>query len=206
MNSIIFDLDGTLWNSTYSILNSWNNTLSKYDEVKEELKIEDIQKVMGLIIDEIGDELFPYIEKSKRLEIMRECVLNENESLDKSDAKVYDEVIETLKKLKKNYRLFIVSNCEEGYIEKFLELYNLETYFEDFESAGNTGMVKGENIKLIIDRNNIKKAVYIGDTLKDYEASKYAQIPFVYASYGFGNLNNYDFKIDKFSDILSLDI
>ena len=37
-------------------------------------------------------------------------------------------------------------------------------YFEDFECAGNTGKPKGENNKLVIERNNLKSPVYVGDT------------------------------------------
>lgn len=100
--------------------------------------------------------------------------------------------------------MYIVSNCIEGYIESFLNSSNLTDYFKDYESNGRTKLSKGENIKLIIERNNIKKAIYVGDTISDKEAADYAKIPFVYASYGFGNVEQYDYKIDEINDILNI--
>ena len=42
------------------------------------------------------------------------------------------------------------------------------------------------------------------NTIKDKEASQYANIPFIYASYGFGKVDNYDYKIDNISDLLHI--
>ena len=48
---------------------------------------------------------------------------------------------------------------------------------------------KGENIRLIMERNQLERAVYIGDTQGDLDASHAAGIPFIYAAYGFGSVN-----------------
>ena len=55
-----------------------------------------------------------------------------------------------------------------------------------------------------MERNSLKNAIYVGDTIKDKEASDYAKIPFVYASYGFGTVDKYDFKIDDISELLNM--
>lgn len=73
--------------------------------------------------------------------------------------------------------------------------------FKDYECNGNTGLSKGENIELIININNIKNAVYVGDTISDREACKYAKIPFIYASYGFGKVTEYDYKLNSIEDL-----
>ena len=87
-------------------------------------------------------------------------------------------------------RLFIVSNCQCGYIELFLEKNRLESLITDFECFGNTGMSKGENIRLLLERNGLKpqQTVYVGDTQGDYEATVEAGIPFILAAYGFGKV------------------
>ena len=54
------------------------------------------------------------------------------------------------------YKLFIVSNCQDGYIECFFKAHKLDKYFTDYECPGRTGLSKGENNKLIIERNNLK--------------------------------------------------
>ena len=79
-------------------------------------------------------------------------------------------------------------------------------YFTDIECYGNTDLSKGENNKLVIERNNLKNAVYVGDTQGDADSAEFAGIPFVFASYGFGSVKKYDYIINKFSDILSLDL
>jgi len=103
--------------------------------------------------------------------------------------------------LKKSYTLYIVSNCQDGYIQAFLNYHKMWDYFEDFECSGKTSRFKGENIKLIIDRNNLDKAIYVGDTQGDLNAANLALIPFVYASYGFGVIDRDAISIRDFSGI-----
>ena len=79
-----------------------------------------------------------------------------------------------MKILKEKYPLYIVSNCQSGYIESFLAYYHLEDYFSDMECFGNNGMQKGENIARLARRNHLDKAVYVGDIQGDYDASMQA--------------------------------
>lgn len=204
MDSIIFDLDGTLWDSTSSVLNAWNKTLEKYTEVKNSITVDDMKGVMGLVIRDIAKIFFPYLEEEKRMEIIKDCCKNECDYLEKQGGILYDRLEETLKELSKVYKLFIVSNCECGYIESFFKFHRLDKYFSDFENPGRTGLVKGENIKLIIKRNNLINPMYVGDTAGDLEAASYAGIPFIYARYGFGQVKDYDYVIDNFAELLDV--
>ena len=52
-----------------------------------------------------------------------------------------------------------------------------------------------------MERNGIKNAIYVGDTMSDKEAADYAKVPFVYASYGFGDVEAYDYKIDAIDNL-----
>lgn len=104
----------------------------------------------------------------------------------------------------KSYPLFIVSNCQCGYIEAFLKYHKLGEYFKDFECSGKTSLVKGENIVDIMKRNHLEHSIYVGDTQGDCDAAKLANIPFVYASYGFGEVDRYDYVIKEISDIVKL--
>ena len=65
-------------------------------------------------------------------------------------------------------------------------------------------IVKSDNIKLIKNRNNLKNPVYVGDTQGDANATKDAGLEFVFASYGFGNVDEYQYKIEKIEDLLEL--
>lgn len=201
---IIFDLDGTLWDSSGSILNSWNETISRYGEVREKLTIDDMKGIMGLVIEDVALKLFPYLDEDKRSEVTGQCCINECKYLGEHGAVLYDGLEYTLKILADKYKLFIVSNCECGYIESFYKYHKLDKYFIDFENSGRTGLCKGENIKLIMKRNNLKRAVYVGDTEGDLKASKIADIPFIYAGYGFGDVKEYDYSIDSIDELLKL--
>ena len=204
IDSIIFDLDGTLWDSTVIVTDSWNETISKYKEVKNKLTVNDIKGVMGLVIEDIALKFFPYLEESTRLEIINHCCAEECKHLEKSGAILYDKLEETLIELAKKYKLFIVSNCQCGYIEAFLEAHKLAKYFLDYENAGRPGLTKGENIKLIIERNNLENPIYLGDTEGDLRATRVASIPFIYAKYGFGQVDDYDYVINSFEELLNI--
>ncbi|MEG0307195.1 MAG: HAD family hydrolase [Clostridium sp.] len=204
IDSIIFDLDGTMWDSSEQIVDTWNHVRLRYKEIRNEITVEDLKGVMGLQIKDIGKKFFPYLDEEKQAEILKYCCKSECEYLSEHGGKLYDNLEEILEKLSKIYKLFIVSNCQEGYIEAFLHAHKLDKYFIDFEHPGRTGLTKGENIKIVIERNNLKNPIYIGDTDGDCKAAKFAGIPFVYAKYGFGDVKEYDYKIDNLTEILAL--
>lgn len=204
IDSIIFDLDGTLWDSTKGVADSWSEVLSKYNFDRKYVSPDEIKGYMGLTLDEIGRRMMPEIEENTRTKLLEECGKFENKYLIQNGAIIYDKVEHTLKELSKKYKLFIVSNCQDGYIETFLEYNNFHKYFDDFECPGKSNLLKAENIKLIIERNNLKNPIYVGDTQTDCDAAKKAGIPFVFAKYGFGNVNEYEYFIDKFEDLLAL--
>lgn len=204
-DGLIFDLDGTLWNATELICKTWNIVLKNYENVrKAPITIEELEGCMGLQLDKIGERLFKNTDPVTRKELMDKCCDLECEYLSKEGGKLFRDVESTLQILSRKYKLFIVSNCQEGYIESFYAGHNMEKYFTDQLCAGETGLSKGENNKIIINRNNLKNAVYIGDTQGDRQSALDADIPFVYAEYGFGNVDGYDYKIDKFVDLLKI--
>ncbi|HBF9966074.1 TPA: HAD family hydrolase, partial [Clostridioides difficile] len=162
--------------------------------------------LMGLSFEEIANRLFPNLSEEERMNLLNECSLKECDYLSENGAKLFDDIEDTLKLLSKKYKLFIVSNCQAGYIESFLKAHKLEQYFIDFECPGNTGLHKGENNKLIIERNKLINPIYVGDTQGDANSAKFVGIPFIYAKYGFGNVDVYDYFIDSFKDLLEHDI
>lgn len=204
MDSIIFDLDGTLWDSRKTVSKAWTEVVKATPYAKGEVTEEDLKGTMGLQIRDISKKLFPYLDEVKQLELIKKCCKNEQIYLIKEGGKLFNDLENVLEKLSKKYKLFIVSNCEEGYIESFYSYHKLDKYFLDFENPGRTNLSKGENIQLIIERNDLKSPVYVGDTQGDRDAAAYASIPFVYAEYGFGNVDNYDYKISDISDLLKI--
>ncbi|PHV70954.1 HAD family hydrolase [Sporanaerobium hydrogeniformans] len=204
IDSLIFDLDGTLWDSVDGIVVAWNAAIKKFPEVQLELTRERVMAVMGTQLPEIARQFFKDVDEEKRQELMRICSKEECHYMKEHGGVLYDDLEETLSQLAKSYKLCIVSNCQCGYIESFLDYHKLRHYFIDIQDAESTGLTKAENIKKVIARNHLKAPVYIGDTLKDQESAKEAGIPFVYASYGFGEVKTYDYKINSFKELLKL--
>ena len=136
---------------------------------------------------------------------MRDCCEYETEYLAKHNAKIYPGMEKTIKELSKKYRLFIVSNCQEGYIQCFFKANpHLEKYFTDYEYPGRSGKAKADNIRMLVERNNLKKPVYIGDTEGDSKAAKEAGVPFIFARYGFGDVTKYEAVIDAPLELLNI--
>lgn len=199
---IIFDMDGTLWDSAPQVADSWNLVFQKNGVTREPLTKEDMYRVMGKTMDVLATMLLPDLEETKRNELLNLCVEEENDYLRKHGGTLYPNLRQTMEALKEEYDLYIVSNCQSGYIESFLDYYQFHDLFEDIECYGNNGKPKDENIALVVERNKLDKAVYVGDIEGDYEASQKAGIPFIHAAYGFGTISQKVPKIESLSEIV----
>ena len=187
--AIIFDVDGTLWDSAENVAKSWDEVIQKEANGLRRITTEDIQGVMGHTMTEIAEILFPMMEKKEANELMNHCCAAENAYLRKHGGILYPRLENTLQILAEHYPLYIVSNCQKGYIEAFLDYYKFGKYFLDTECFGNNNMEKAYNIELIVRRNHIEQAVYVGDIQGDYDSSMRAGVDFFHAAYGFGTIN-----------------
>ena len=206
-DSIILDVDGTIWNTTGIVADAWNLAFDKYFPQVPHVTADILKGQFGKPMDVIADNLFPMLSKDEKKLLMEKCCEMEQAALMENTKDIaYDGVIETIKKLSRKIPVFIVSNCQSGYIEVVMEKNGIAEYIRDFECFGNTGLLKDQNIRLIIERNNLKAAAYVGDTQGDYEACKKAGVPFIWAAYGFGRPedNDYYFKLEKFQQLESL--
>lgn len=203
-DGIIFDMDGTLWDASDVLAQCWTKTLARYPTKRREITGADLRAVMGKVLEEIAGIFFPEQPEAMRNEILRVCCEEECEYLRAHGAKLYDKLEETLQTLSHRHRLFIVSNCQAGYVEAFLAHYGFGHYFEDYEYAGRTGRPKGENIRLLADRNHLTAPLYVGDTMGDYEACQQAGVAFLHAAYGYGTVPPGTPALRRFSDLCSV--
>ena len=184
---LMFDLDGTLWDSAQAVAESWNEVFLQADPSLPELTAEDVHGVMGMTMKEISQVLQPVMDPAMREAVFEQCCRHEVDYLYDHPGELYPRLRETLEELRgMGYELAIVSNCQLGYVKAFLHSSGVGDLFLDYEEWERTGLVKGENIRLVMERNGYRKGIYIGDTRKDQEAAQVAGIPFIHASYGFG--------------------
>lgn len=186
---IIFDVDGTLWDVCAVVADSWNEYLERFaPDVPTRISEADMRGVMGLTMTQIGDALFGTAEKQRRLEVTEGCCAYEVEYMKNRGGILYPDLKETFEALAGRYHLYIVSNCQVGYIEDFLDWSHMGRYVEDFENFGRTGREKSYNIRILRERNGLDRAVYVGDTQGDYYSAREAGLPFIHAAYGFGSV------------------
>ena len=201
---LIFDMDGTLWDSSENVAAAWCEKIQQEYPGRKGVSRDDIMGVMGLTMDRIADILFGDLPESERYELLDKCGNSENDYLRVHGGKLYPDIEKTLTELGKKYPLYIVSNCQSGYIEAFLEYYSFGKYFEDIECYGNNKKEKSENISLIMERNGLDKAYYIGDIQGDCDSSEKAGAQFIHASYGFGTIDHPVPELKSFSGLPEL--
>ena len=203
--SLIFDIDGTLWDSRALVAKGYNIQLKKEGLEHLSVTAEDLRPLFGKTMTEIADILFVSIPREDRYDLMNRCMESENVLLHADPCNMgYPAVRETMAELAKTHRLFIVSNSQCGYPELCIEKMGLGEFIRGHMCFGDTGTSKGKTIRTLMERHNIENCVYIGDTQGDYEATLEAKVPFIWAAFGFGNPEGYDAKVDTFADLLTL--
>jgi phosphoglycolate phosphatase len=199
---IIFDMDGTLWDSSVQVCEAWDVAVAKCGYQREPITQEEMQGVMGKTMDVIAEILFPNVEGEARETLLKVCCAEENDYLCAHGGVLYPNIRPTMEALiAAGYHLYIVSNCQSGYIEAFLDHYRMWDLVEDIECYGNNMKQKADNIALIVQRNQLEDAVYVGDIQGDYDSSCKAGVKFIHAAYGFGTINTPVPEIHAFEEL-----
>ena len=185
-DALIFDLDGTLWDTCESCAMAWNRVLIRNRFPFRKITADDVRAVTGMPHQDCIDAVFSELPIQQRRIICEQTMTEDNRVISQRGGKLYDGVENGIMALANRYKLAIVSNCQTGYIETFLAWHGLEQLFTDFECWGNTGQAKSNNLAGLIARNEFSKPVFIGDTASDQEAALNCQIPFIQVLYGFG--------------------
>ena len=203
--SLIFDIDGTLWDSRALVAEGYNIQLKKEGLDHLCVTAEDLKPLFGKVMTEIADVILASIDPKDRYDLMERCMDTENRYLFENECRIgYPGILETVAELSKKYRLFIVSNSQCGYPELCISKLGLTPYVEGHLCFGDTGTSKGKTIRTLMEKHNIQSCAYVGDTQGDYEATVEAGVPFIWATYGFGTPDDYVAKVDTFEELLNL--
>lgn len=202
-DAVILDVDGTLWDSTPIVARAWQSAVADSGLTDCVVTAERLKGLFGKTMQVIAEQLFPELPEKRRMEMMEICCTYEHEELQKDSCDIcYPGVIAGIQALSARLPVCIVSNCQSGYIELFLEKTGLGPYITDTECFGNTKKEKGENIRLLAERNHFLAPVYVGDTQGDCDAAKEAGVRFIHASYGYGKVDSAEETIAEFSGLL----
>ena len=97
-----------------------------------------------------------------------------------------------------------MSNCQLGYIEITMKCLGIQSFIKDHLCFGETLVPKSETIRILMEKNNLRDPVYIGDTQGDADACAAAGVPFIFAEYGFGEVPSANRRIREFSELRDL--
>lgn len=200
-DSLIFDLDGTLWDASASCVMAWNKALEEKGVKDFVITRQLAHSFAGKLLDDIFSEYFTFLPRDQYNEMATAYAEAEAFHMKNYGGDLYPDAKQELTALAKKYPLFIVSNCLAGYIENFIQQHGLESVFTGYECSGVTGKPKGENIAMVISRNQLKNTVYIGDTLGDFEAARQNNIPFIYAAHGFGKVDDHKYVVNNLKEL-----
>lgn len=196
-DSLIFDMDGTLWDSTDSYVKCWNQALIKLghpDIITRPI----LESVMGLDEKKLLGIIFPHYNTEQQTEIIDHIKIAQDELLEQLGGTLYDGVSEGLSALAPHYRIFMLSNCFANTIHQFLRITGLAKYIEGHICYGENPVPKAQNMNYLKEKYSLQNPIYVGDTNGDRTQAEQAQIPFVYMTYGFDKVDTYYQAFDSF--------
>lgn len=195
-DSLIFDMDGTLWDAVDSYVEVWNVT-SRELGVDRMVGRDDLLRYMGKTIDVIYSALMDGVDVDSARYLER---LDYNEALlmPRLGGRLYPGVTEGIRRLAGLYRLFMVSNCGAEGLRNMLRYCDLADCFEGTLTHGETGRGKDYNIALVVESNSLDKPLYIGDTQGDSDAAHAAGADMCHARWGFGHCDDAELSFDSF--------
>lgn len=200
-DAVIFDIDGTLTDSTRAIVSSWNRYLETLPYNHCLLTEESAGALMGRPMDDWTGAVLPDLPLDLAREITEKMEMQENEEIRTNGTDLYPDVRETFELLSKDYDLFILSNCGRGYIEAVMAYAGIEEYVKGHICFGDNNLDKPDNLKKLISDYNLKHPVYVGDTARDQECCEIAGVPFIFVSWGFGDVPNAAYRCDAMKDL-----
>jgi phosphoglycolate phosphatase len=185
---LIFDLDGTLWDASEASAVGWTRAARAHG-IERTLTADDIGRVCGLTFETCARTLFPELSEARLRALMPHLGEQEAIAVRERGGRPYPGVVDGLRRLAESGPLDLLSNCGRWYLELFLEQTGTGNLFRDTLCHGDTGQGKAHNLTLLRRRHGSRAPAYVGDTAGDAEACRAAGVAFLYAAWGFGEVD-----------------
>lgn len=204
-DSVLFDMDGTLWDAVESYAKVWNETIDDVCPGKVKYTTySGLANMMGKPLDTI---YATFIGDAADKDVFMEALMKNEEALmPRLGGALYPHVKTVVEKLHNaGIKLFMVSNCTQNGLPNFLAFTHLKKYFTDTLSFGQTGREKDYNIALMVRKHALQRPLYVGDTEGDCRSAHAAGVPFAWASYGFGRgVQDPEYTLESLNDLLKI--
>lgn len=202
-DSILFDMDGTLWDAVESYCELWNRTIDYCCPQVGHVGYDKLAALMGYHLSYIHQQV---VGNACPLDMFHErLTIVEKEIMRSLGGTLYPGVEETIAELAKSHKLFMVSNCTADGLPDFFAITGLGQYFVDSVSYGENGLEKDQNIDMIVKKHRLQRPLYVGDTRGDCASAHKAGLPFAWATYGFGkDVVGAEHILNSITDLLAI--
>lgn len=192
IEAVIFDLDGTLIDTSEGLLNSVEETVVHFGYALS--NNEDLMSFMGGSIYDSFHKFFPETDSSLMVSYFRKRYSD----VHFEEAHPYDNLGYVLKQLHdKGLKIGVATFKREDLARRLLTSYPFGNYFNVVCGSDFDGLLTKTNIienclnaLYVLDKHD---AIMVGDALNDAIASNRAGIPFVGVTYGYGFKSSEDF-------------
>lgn len=207
VDTLLFDLDGTLINTNELIITSFLHTLEHY--YPNQYKREDVLQFIGPPLYDSFYSLNP--EKTHE---MIEVYRKHNHEMHDQLVTEYETVFETIQYFhEKNFKLGIVTTKLRNTVEMGLKLTKLDRFFDVIVALDDVEKAKPdpEPIEKALQQLNSKpeNTMMVGDNSHDIEAGKNAGtytagVAWTVKGREYLEKYNPDFMLDKMSDLITI--
>jgi phosphoglycolate phosphatase len=147
--------------------------------------------------------LFPESAIQKYPNLVNALEKGERKIIEEEGGEFYQGILDGIPKIARSFPLFIVSNCQQWYLDCFFKHSNLRPHFRDTDCHGKSNICKADMIRHMVLKHKLVNPIYVGDTLMDKDSSRMAQVEFGYADYGFGELGDEVLVFDSFTSLIA---
>lgn len=204
-DALVFDLDGTLWNTLAGCTKAWQQAVTEFGGEGSSITLELVKSAMGLTPHDFFAKVLPHFSDRERMQMGQRAVDLESFWIRKGLFEFYASLPSFFKELSRERSLFILSNCEKPYLDLFLELSETQVFIKAAACYRNPLENKTANLIYLKDKYHLFNPLYIGDTETDRVSCEKVKVDFCYASYGFGVITQpVDRSISNLLDLNSM--